>query len=574
MNNADVAAALNEIAEILQLKKDVGFRVRAYENAARALTHATQDVRTLAAAGELKKVKGIGEGIAKRIEEMLQTGHMQYLDELRAEFPPGVRSLMSVPGVGPSLARRVYQELGVDNLDGLRQAAEDGRLAALPGLGEKSAENVIRALGRVRKRETRISIGKALPLVEELMNQLQPYPFIQNLTAGGSLRRWAPTIGDIDLLATSSEPTKVMETFVALPQVSHVLAQGPTKSSIISDNGLQVDLRILPAEAFGSLLQHFTGSREHNIELREYALGLGLSLSEYGIISVETRDLRTFTDEESFYSALELDYMPPELRQGTGEIKVAREGKLPHLIDLEDIRGDLHVHTDWSDGTASMEEMVAAARERGYEYVAITDHSSGAGMAGGAVPERLLDEIRAIRELDAQVEGIRVFAGCEVDIKRDGTLDFPDELLAQLDWVIASIHTGFNQDELEITARMVKAMENPYVRAIGHPTGRIIGRRASYALNLEKVFRVAAETGTALEINSFPERLDLGDAQARRAKELGVKLTINTDAHAPVHFGLMRYGVATARRAWATPGDVINTYPLKQLEKWLRPASP
>jgi DNA polymerase (family 10) len=374
VNNEDVAAVLNEIAELLLLKNDSQFRVRAYANAARTLGALTEDVQVLTEADELKKVKGIGEGIAKKIQELLQTGTIEYLDALRSEYPSGVRALMRVPGVGPSLARRVYQELGVDSLDGLREAAQDGRLASLPGLGEKSSENVIRALGRLNKRESRISIGRAFPLVEGLLEQLTPLPFVSNLNAAGSLRRWAPTIGDIDIMATTSEPERVMDAFVHLPQVREVLAQGSTKTSIISDNRLQVDLRIVEAESFGSLLQHFTGSREHNIELREYALHRGLSLNEYGITSVETDQLQTYQDERSFYDALGLALSPPELRQGTGEIQAAVAGTLPELVAVEDIRGDLHTHSDWSDGSAPIEDMVAAARDRGYEYVAITDH--------------------------------------------------------------------------------------------------------------------------------------------------------------------------------------------------------
>lgn len=574
MNNADVVGVLTEIAELLVLKNESPFRIRAYENAARVLGGLTADVRTLAADGTLTKVPGIGKGIAQTIEELLETGQVQVLDDLRAEFPAGVRSLMAVPGVGPSLARRAYSELGVDSLEGLRQAAEDGRLAALPGFGDKSAENVLRGLQRVSKRESRISVGRARPLVEELIGQLAPFSFVDNLTPAGSLRRWAPTIGDIDLMATSAEPERVMDAFVSLPQVSHILAQGPTKSSIISDNGLQVDLRIVDVEFFGSLLQHFTGSRAHNIELREYALRLGLSLNEYGIASVKTGERRSYLDEERFYAALELDFIPPELREGGGEIEAARAHRLPALVTVSDIRGDLHVHSDWSDGGAPLEAMVEAARDRGYEYVAITDHSGGIGVAGGLSPDRLLDQISLIRRLDREMEGIRILAGSEVDIKRDGSLDFSDELLAQLDWVIASVHSGFNQSEDQMTARMIRAIENPHVDAVAHPTGRLIGKREAYAVDLEAVFRAAARTGTALEINSFPERLDLVDTQARRAQELGVTLVVNTDAHAQVHLDNIRYGVAMARRGWAEPRAVLNTRSYEELKGWLKSGEP
>jgi DNA polymerase (family 10) len=574
MNNEDVAAALGEIAELLELKNESTFRIRAYENAAKTLGSLTEDVRTLAAAGKLKQVRGIGGGLAQKIEELLSTGRIQYLEELRSEFPSGVRSLMAVPGVGPSLARRVYRELGVDSLEGLRAAAEDGRLASLPGLGEKSAQNVLRALERVSKKESRISIGRALPLVEELIEQLGRNTFLANLVPAGSLRRWRPTIGDIDLMATSSEPERVMEAFTALPQVSHVLGQGPTKSSIISDNGLQVDLRIVEAEYFGSLLQHFTGSRDHNIELRDYALRKGLSLNEYGIADVKTGARRSFEREDEFYAALDLNYIEPEMREGAGEIEAARAHTLPSLVTIRDIRGDLHAHTEWSDGATSIEDMVLAAKQRGYDYIAITDHSRGIGVANGLSTERLLEQIAQIRALEQRINGLRILAGSEVDIKRDGSLDFPDEVLAQLDWVIASVHSGFNQSENEMTARIIRAIENPHVDAIAHPTGRLIGKRAPYALDIEAVFRAAARARTALEINSFPERLDLSDAHARRAKDLGVMLVVDTDAHAPIHLENIRYGVAMARRAWSEPHHLLNTRSFSELAEWLRRDAP
>ncbi|HEX8919357.1 MAG TPA: DNA polymerase/3'-5' exonuclease PolX [Chloroflexota bacterium] len=574
MNNADVAAALNEIADLLELKNESAFRIRAYQNAARALGNLTVDVHQLARSEELTQVKGIGSGLAQKIEEMLATGHIVYLEELRGEFPPGVRALLSVPGIGPSLARRVYRELGVDSLDGLRQAATDGRLAALPGLGEKSAENVVRALGRVSKRDSRISIGKALPLVEEVIAQLAGVEGASNLTAAGSLRRWSPTIGDIDVIATSDDPEAVMDAFVHLPQVSHVLGQGPTKSSILSDNGLQVDFRIVEADSFGSLLQHFTGSREHNIELREYALRQGLSLNEYGIVHLKSDRLEKFKDECDFYKTLGLECIPPELRLGAGEIDVARSHSLPALVSVSDIQGDLHVHTEWSDGTLPIEEMALAARERGRKYIAITDHSGGIGVAGGLSVDRVKEQIVEIRRIDREIDGIQILTGSEVDIKRDGSLDFPDDVLRELDWVIASVHSGFNQSEEEMTRRIVRAIENPHVDAIAHPTGRLIGKREPYAVDLEAVFRAAIKNGKALEINSFPERLDLSDTQARRAVSLGIVLTVNTDAHAPIHFDNVRYGVAMARRAWATADNVLNSWPMERLQDWTTHAAP
>jgi len=574
VNNADVVAALTEIAELLELKGEGSFRIRAYENAAKTFGGVTEDVRALAAHGDLTKLKGVGAGLASKIEELINTGHIEYLDVLRTEVPDGVRSLMRVPGVGPSLARRVFRELGVNNLDELREAAQDGRLASLPGFGAKSAENVVRALGRVNKQESRISIGKAVPMVEELMDALRPFAALHNLVPAGSLRRWAPTIGDIDLMATSEVPSEAMEVFVNLPQVRQVLSRGATKSTIITDNGLQVDLRIVEDQYFGSLVQHFTGSRDHNIQLREYALQRGLSLNEYGITEVKTDGTQTFGSEEQFYAALQLDYIPPELREGTGEIEAAKAHTLPRLLRVQDIRGDLHAHSEWSDGTVPIEHMVLAARERGYDYLAITDHSGGIGVAGGLSAERLLAQIGEIRRINSEIDGIQVLAGTELEIKRDGSLDFEDAILAQLDWVIASVHSGFNQPREQMTARIVRAMENPHVDAIGHPTGRLIGKREPYEVDLEQMFRAAARTKTALEINSFPDRLDLVDWQARRAKDLGVMLVVNTDAHAPVHLDNIRYGVAMARRAWAEPHQVLNALPYTELRARISRALP
>lgn len=574
MSNAGIAAALQEIAELLELRNESRFRIRAYENGARILGGLSEDVRGLTESGQLAGVSGIGTGLVGRIEEYFRTGHIRYLDELRSQFPDGVRSLMNVPGVGPSMARRLYHELNVQSLEDLRSVALDGRLAALSGMGEKSAQNVLRALKRVNKRDTRITIGKALPLAEEVMELLRPSPCIDNLTAAGSLRRWSPTIGDIDIIATSSVPERAMEVFAGLPLVAEIIARGPTKTSIIAQNRLQVDFRIVEANHYGSLLQHFTGSRDHNIELREYALRLGLSLNEYGIADVKTGIRAEFAGEEGFYDALRLPWIPPELRQGSGEIGAASAGTLPNLVSVTDVRGDLHAHSEWSDGSVPIPDMVMAAKAKGYEYVAITDHSGGIGVAGGLSPERILEQIAYVRKLNDEIDGIAILAGSEVDIRRDGTLDFPDEILSQLDWVIASVHSGFNQPQVEMTARIIRAMENPHVHALAHPTGRLIGKREPYEVDLEAIFRTAARTKTALEINSFPERLDLSDVHTRRALELGVTLVVDTDAHAPVHFDNIRYGIAMARRGWAQPTNVLNTRSLPELLAWLRNDGP
>lgn len=574
MNNQDVAAALTEIAELLELKGESSFRIRAYENGARTISNTTQSVQTLAQENKLADIPGIGAGLRSKIQELLDTGSIQYLEDLRHEFPSGVRRLLKVPGVGPTLARRAYRELGVDSLESLRQAAENGSLAGLKGLGQKTAENVLRGLERVNKEDNRISIGTALPLAEELIHQLAPHGEITNLTPAGSLRRWKPTIGDIDLMATSGNPAEVMDRFVRLPEVAHVLAEGPTKSSIIARNGLQVDLRIVEADAWGSLVQHFTGSRAHNIELRDYALRRGLSLNEYGITDVKTGDVRRFEDEAEFYLALGLPWIPPELREGRGEIEAARRGILPNLLTAEDIRGDLHAHTVASDGSMTMEEMVEGARALGYSYLAITDHSPAVGVAGGLDEEALKRQIERVRDLNAALDDITVLAGAEVDIRRDGRLDYSDSLLAQLDWVIASIHSGFNMSEQDMTRRLIHGIENPHVHAIAHPTGALIGKRAPYAVDLEAVFEAASRSNTALEINAQPSRLDLEDTYARRAIDLGCTLVINTDAHAANQFLNMRYGVEIARRGWAEARNVLNTRDIAGIRTWTSSSSP
>jgi DNA polymerase (family 10) len=565
-HNQAVAEVLREIAELLELKGESPFRIRAYENAARIIEALPEDINEIAGAGRLQDISGVGEGLATKIDEFLKTGHITYLDNLRAEFPAGVRELMRIPGVGPKLASRAYHELGIASIDDLEAAARDGRLASLPRLGQKTAENVLHAIERMRAQGSRIPIGQALPLVEALVGQLSSHDFIHNLTPAGSVRRFEETIGDIDMIATSPEPQRAMDLFVSLPEVREVIAHGPTKTSIIASQGVQVDFRIVQDEAFGSLLQHFTGSKEHNVQLRDYALHKGLSLSEYGITNLATGQRQMFADEVAFYHALDLPWFPPEIRQGNGEIEAALKGQLPHLVEVGDIKGDLHVHTDWSDGTASLEDMVAAAAGRGYQYIAITDHSAARAHAHGLSIERLKEQWEAIAQLQEQYPNLRVLRGSEVDILNDGTLDFPDEILEQLDWVVASIHANFTMPRERMTERLMRAIENPHVDAIGHPTGRILGRRPPYELDIERILVAAAKTGTALEVNSHTDRLDLKDSHVRRAVELGVCIVINTDAHAITNYDNIVYGVRVARRGWARPSDVLNTRSLSELE--------
>lgn len=571
VNNQNVGDVLTEIAELLELKGEGSFRIRAYENAAATIRSLPTDIGDLAEASELRSIPGVGEALALKIDELIRTGHMQYLESLRSEFPEGVRRLMHIPGVGPKLAARVYAELGVQTVEELQAAASDGRLAAMPRLGQRSAENVLRAIERASKQETaRTPIGSVLPYLRMVIERLEGHDFVRNVTPAGSVRRFQETIHDVDIIATSSEPEKAFDLFASLPGIREVIARGPTKLSIINDRGLQIDFRIVPHEAFGSLLQHFTGSKQHNVQLREYALKRGQSLSEYGITHVESGDRQAYADEESFYAALDLPWIPPEIRQGLGEIEAARAGTLPHLVSVADIKGDLHVHTNWSDGTATIEDMISAAAARGYQYVAITDHSpSRGGDPGGLSIQRLEEQRKVVAEAQERHPEIRIFRGTEVDIKNDGSLDFPDEVLAQLDWVVASVHSSFSMALGQMTQRLVKAIENPNVDAIGHPTGRILGRRPPYDLDMDRMFAAAASTGTALEINSFPKRLDLKDSYARQAMDQGVKIVVDTDAHSVAELGQIDFGVEVARRGWAEPHHILNASTLEDLEAYL-----
>jgi DNA polymerase (family 10) len=561
MNNGEVAGVFQDISDLLELKGESLFKVRAYQKAVRSIEHLPVELSQLMAEGKLREVPGIGEAIEKKITELLTTGRLKYYEELRAEFPEGVISLLQVPGVGPKTAMRLSTELGVKSVEELEQAIIDGRVAGLFRMGDKTAENILRGLQFMRTKEQRIPIGVALPLAEEIMASLQERVAVRNLTPAGSLRRFRETIGDIDLLGTADDAEAVIEAFTTLPQVREVLAKGGTKASIVTNRNLQVDFRVVPHDEFGSLLQYFTGSKQHNINLRERAVRQGLSLNEYGITVVATGQLEKFATEEAFYARLGLQYIPPEFREGTNEIALAEEKKVPEPIKLSDIKGDLHVHSHWSDGRDSVEEMALAARALGYRYIAITDHSKGLGIAHGLNEERIKEQTAEIRKLNEGLKDFRVLTGIEVDIRADGSLDLPDEILAELDVVVAAVHSAMGQEQEKMTRRMIQAMENPNVDIIAHPTCRILGQREAIALDMEATFRAAAQTGTALEINAMADRLDLKDIHIFRARELGVKLSLGTDAHATEHLPLMRFGVGIARRGWAGAGHILNALP-------------
>ena len=565
MKNSEVAKVFQDIADFLEMKGEIPFKVRAYQKAVRSIEHLPVELEQLMKEGKLREVPGVGEAIAKKITELLTTGRLEYYEKLRAEFPEGVITFLDIPGVGPKTAVKLSTELGIRSVEELETAILGGRVAKLFRLGDKTAENILRHLQSLRTKERRIPIGVALPLVEDIMAALDKTSGLCHLTPAGSLRRLRETIGDIDLMGTADNAEAAIDAFTHLPQAKEVLAKGGTKASIITDQGLQVDLRVVEHDAFGSLLQYFTGSKQHNIILRERGRRQGLKLSEYGITDLRTGELEKFATEEGFYHRLGLPLIPPELREGQQEVERAEQGSIPELVKLSDIKGDLHVHTDWSDGHYSLEAMARAARAMGYQYIAITEHSRGRGIARGLTEERLRQQIAEIRRLNEKLTDLRILTGTEVDIRADGSLDFPDELLGELDVVVAAVHSAMGQDQAKMTERVLQAIMNPHVDVIAHPTCRLLGEREPVALDLEAVFHAAVQAGTALEINAMPERLDLKDIHIMRARELGVKLIMNTDAHRADHLALMRFGIGTARRGWCEARHILNTLPVEDL---------
>ena len=571
MNNSEIADVFQDIAGLLEMKGEKRFTVVAYQRAARALGHYPSDIGQAVRDGaDLTEIPGVGKAISAKTAELVTTGRMAYFDRLRAEFPDSILDVMRVPGIGPKTARLISDELGVSTVADLEKAIEAGHLAELPRMGQKKADNVLREIRAARTKDDRVPIARAMPAAERLIAALRERcPSITALQAAGSLRRFEETIGDIDLVCAAGDPRHVLDTLVEQPNVSTVLVHGDTKAAVVLSEGVQVDLRVVEAASFGALLAYSTGNRQHNILLREHALRLGLSLNEYGLTDVVSGELEPFADEEALYERLGLQYIAPELRQGMDEIKLAAAMELPRLVEVGDLRGDLHVHTDWSDGRDPVELMVVGARDRGYEYVAITDHSSGRGIANGLTEERLVEQARELRRVEESVRGIRVLKGTEVDIRADGTVDYADEVLAELDWVVASVHSGRGQSSAVMTDRIIRAMHNPHVTAIGHLSTRMIGQREPIDADYEALFRAAAETGTVLEINASPERLDLKDTHARRASDLGAFLAIASDAHTVDTLANQRYGIGIARRARCEARHVVNTLPLAEFVSFL-----
>ncbi|HEV8458054.1 MAG TPA: DNA polymerase/3'-5' exonuclease PolX [Methylomirabilota bacterium] len=570
MKNFEVARQFELMADLLEIKGENPFRIRAYRRAAQNVESLTEEVETLVAENRLDRVAGIGKDLAAKIAEYLQTGQMRAVEEAKKEIPAGVVALMDVPGVGPKTAKLLYEKAGVHDVTQLEELAKAGRLKGMPGIQAKTEANILKGIAVIRQGQARMPLGRALPLAEELARALERVKEVKQISLAGSIRRRRETAGDMDILVTSAKPEHVIDAFVRLPQVAEVLERGGTKASVRHREGLQVDLRVVEPEAFGAALVYFTGSKQHNIRIREMAQRKGLKISEYGVLDESTSRRIAGKTEEDVYAAIGLPWIPPELREDAGEIEAALERRLPDLVDVRDIRGDLHDHTHASDGHHSIEALVAKARERGYEYVVVSDHSRSSTIARGLSIEALRAHVKKIRAAQDKFRDITILAGSECDILADGAMDYPDEVLAELDIVLAAVHARFKQPREEMTRRICRALEHPSVNILAHPTGRLIGERDPYDVDLEAVFRAAKQNGKAVEINSSPERLDLNDVHARRAAELGVLIAINTDTHFLDNLNNVALGVATARRAWIGPSQVINTWPLERLRPWAR----
>jgi DNA polymerase (family 10) len=568
MNNQEIARSLTEIADLLDIKGENSFRIRSYRNGARTVNDLAEDLTGMVSDGkDLTVIPGIGASLAEKIREIVETGKLKFLDDLKKQLPPGLPELLKLQGIGPKKVKLFYNEAGVDSIDSLARAAGTGKLHGLSRMGEKTEAKILRAIENYRKGAGRFRIDIGFTYAESIVRYLNPVPGLKDLIPAGSLRRRQETIGDLDILAICRDPVPLMDRFTGYDKAEDILAHGSTKSSLLLKDGLQVDLRAMNNRQFGSALLYFTGSKAHNIALRKRARAMGLKVSEYGVFRDD--DVIAAQTEEDCYRALGLSWIPPELREDRGEIEAAERGELPHLIELKEIRGDCHMHTTTSDGKNSIEEMARAAKDKGYSYIAITEHSQSLKIAGGLDEKALAAHLRRIDEANRRVNGIRILKGIEVDILGDGTLDLKNDILKECEVVIASVHSRFNLSEKEMTERIIRGIKNRQVNILGHPTGRLILEREPYRIDLKEIIKVAVDEGVIMEINANPRRLDLNDIHARMAKEMGAKLIINTDAHSIAQLGLMKYGVFTARRGWLEKEDVINTYTLKKMLTFL-----
>jgi len=562
--NAEVARVLYEIGELLTIKED-RFRSRAFLMAAQRVESLTEDVRRIRERGELLEIPSVGKSIAVIIEEVLDTGGSSQLEDLRESLPHGVRDLMELEGIGPKTALRLHNELGIVSIDSLEEAIKAGKLRGLKGFGVRTEENILKSIEVYRGRQERFLLGGILPVIDQIVEYMKEPDSVIEVEPAGSGRRRKETIGDLDILVSSIRPEEVADWFVSMPRVDRVISKGTTRSTIVVGARLQVDLRVVPPESYGAALQYFTGSKEHNIKLRTIAVKKGYKLNEYGLFDRDTDERIAGETEGEIYEILGMKYIEPELREDRGEIEAAIEDRLPKLINLDEVKGDLHVHTKWSDGSASIEEMAEKARGMGLEYLAICDHSKSLGIARGLDEVRLREQMAEIDMLNERLDGFTVLKGIECDIKADGSLDLSDSVLRDLDFVVASVHSGFRADERQMTKRIISAIHNDYVSAIGHPTGRLIQKRRPYALTIDEVFEAAVSQGVMMEINAFPDRLDLSDVNSRAAMERGVRMSIGTDAHTPNQLECLSLGVTVARRGWLGVENVVNALSAEEL---------
>lgn len=570
MENKAVADVFTEIADILDIQGENPFRIRSYRNAARTIEDMSQSLEALVKSGKRpEEIPGIGKSISEKIGEILSTGKSHFLEELRAKNPPGLTELLKLEGLGPKKVKVLYDELRVDSVDRLEKAAQAGRLRDLPGMGLKTEEKILKSIETYRSGMGRFKLSVGFQYAQAFLEYLKGVPGVKRLDPAGSFRRRRETIGDLDILAICSKGCKVMDRFTRYGEVEEVLSQGETKSSVRLRCGLQVDVRVLDEISYGAALHYFTGSKAHNVAIRERAKEKGLKVSEYGVFRAKDEKRLSGESEEDVFAAVGLPFIEPELREYRGEIEAAEAGKLPKLIELKHIRGDLQMHTLATDGKNSISEMAEKGKEMGYEYIAITDHSKAVRVAGGLDEKELAKHVKAIEKANGQISGIRVLPGVEVDILADGTLDLKDDILKECRVVLASVHSRFNMEEKEMTRRIIRAIQNPNVHILAHPTGRLILERESYKVNLKEVIQAAIDHGVVLEINAYPDRLDLRDVDARMAKEMGAKLAISTDAHSTMQLELMKFGVFTARRGWIEARDVINTLPFEKMQKAL-----
>lgn len=571
MTNKEIAQKLYQIAEILELRNGGDrFRITAYQRAAQSVESYGEDIADVYQAGGLKAlqgIEGVGISIAEKIEELIKKGKIKYLQDIQKGIPPVEVQLTQVPGIGPKTSQKIYQKLRPKSIKDLKKIIERGK--ADKYFKEKTRQNLLRGIKILAGFEGRLILTYALPIAEDFVRCLRKIPAVKKVDIVGSLRRFKETVGDIDIIAATASPEKAIAAFIKFPGVKEIISQGEKKATIIHEENCQIDLEILPEAEYGSLLQHFTGSKEHNVALRTYAQTKGYSISEHGVKTPAGRLMRC-QEEKELYGILKMDWIPPELREDQGEIEAALAHKLPTLIELQDIKGDLHLHSNWSDGFATIEELAQEAEKLGYEYLAIADHTVGLGVAGGLSEEKLLERQREIEKIRPKFNKLKILSSVEVNITAKGDLDISDKVLGEMDVVIASVHSSFFQAQEKMTARIISAIEHPHVDIIGHPSGRILGQREPYDVDWEAIFRACAKTKTGLEISAFPNRLDLKDTLCRRAKKMGVKMVINTDSHRLEHLYLMRFGVAVARRGWLQKEDILNTLPFSELEKWLR----